>query len=118
MITTVQTDLLHVYGDGFKAKHYDGFALETITQDLISKEFPSASPLQQAYVLIFQISWNRKECQFNICRMLVKRIDELRVSHESRRLEAVDFKEYVGVRVANDKSSITMGAAEEIKFYR
>ena len=50
--------------------------------------------------------------------MLVKRIDELRVSHESRRLKEMDFKEYVGVRVANDKSRITMGAKEEIKFYR
>ena len=54
MSLTIQTsDLLHVYGDGFKAKQFDGFALETLTRGLIAEEFPSASPLEQAYVLPF-----------------------------------------------------------------
>ena len=53
-VITVQTsDLVHVYGDGFKAKKFDGFALETMTRELISEEFPEASPLQQAYVSPF-----------------------------------------------------------------
>ena len=50
--------------------------------------------------------------------MLLKRIDELRVSREFRKLATVDMKDYIGIRVANDKSRITMGAKEEIQIYR
>ena len=44
------SDLISVYGDGFRARQYDGFALETITRELLAEEFPSTSPLEQAYV--------------------------------------------------------------------
>ena len=50
--------------------------------------------------------------------MLLKRIDELQVSRASRKLAAVNLKDYVGIRVARDKSKITMGAKEEIQIYR
>ena len=53
-----------------------------------------------------------------IRRMLVKRIDELQISHASRRLAKVNFGDYAGVRVKKDKAIITLGPKEEIKFYR